>query len=282
MTEKLHKVLAHAGHGSRRQLEQWIKDGRITVNGKLAQLGIRVSTGDKITVDGQPVYLSDNSHQKIEMLIYHKPEDEVCTRSDPQDRNTVFENLPALLSGRWVSVGRLDINTSGLLLFTNNGELANKLMHPSTGLEREYLARIRGTATQSTIQQLTKTGVKLDGRTATFDRVDMIEPGEEGSNHWYRVVIREGRYREVRRLWEAVGHPVSRLKRIRYGTVKLTGDIRNGKSSKMAPMQLQKLLRSVNLFDEFASHFEYPARQVKGRHKKRSLNSKAKKRPSKK
>lgn len=281
MTEKLHKALAHAGYGSRRQLEQWIKDGRITVNGKRAELGIRVSVQDKITVDGKPVRLSNNHHQQIKMLAYHKPEGEVCTRSDPQGRKTVFENLPSISDGRWVSVGRLDINTSGLLLFTNNGDLANKLMHPSTGLEREYLARVRGTVKQSTIQQLTTKGIELDGRAAAFDRVEMLEPGEEGSNHWYRVVIREGRYREVRRLWEAAGHPVSRLKRIRYGTIKLSSDLRKGKINKIAPMQLQKLLKALNLYDQFDSHFQHPNRQGANRPKSSGRHSNNKKRYNK-
>jgi len=221
MSDKLQKLLAHAGYGSRREIETWISDGRITVNGKRAKLGDRANASDRVLVDGKMAYLTAQQTETIKAIIYHKPEGEICTRNDPKGRPTIFENLPAIPGGRWVSVGRLDINTSGLILLTNNGELANKLMHPSTGLEREYLVRIRGEA--------------------------------EGTNHWYRVVIREGRYREVRRMWDAVGHTVSRLKRIRYGTIRLNRDIKRGQNTKIAPMQLEKLVNSVNLQDMFGS-----------------------------
>lgn len=253
MNDKLQKILAHAGYGSRREIETWISDGRITVNGRRAKLGDRASASDRILVDGKLTTVHTQKHEAIKALIYHKPEGEICTRNDPKGRPTVFDNLPGIPNGRWVSVGRLDINTSGLILFTNNGELANKLMHPSTGLEREYLVRIRGEASAQTIQTLTRDGVDIDGRPAKFDRVLQADMSEEGTNHWYRVVIKEGRYREVRRLWDAVGHTVSRLKRIRYGTIKLTRDIKRGQHTKIAPKQLEKLVSSVGLGDEFAS-----------------------------
>jgi len=253
MSDKLQKLLAHAGYGSRREIETWISDGRITVNGKRAKLGDRASASDRVLVDGKMARLSVQQKETIKALIYHKPEGEICTRNDPKGRPTIFEKLPAIPGGRWVSVGRLDINTSGLILLTNNGELANKLMHPSTGLEREYLVRIRGEASAETITKLTRDGVDIDGKPAKFDSVLSADMSEEGTNHWYRVVIREGRYREVRRMWDAVGHTVSRLKRIRYGTIRLTRDIKQGQHTKIAPMQLEKLVNSVDLQDMFGS-----------------------------
>jgi len=253
MSDKLQKLLAHAGMGSRREIETWISDGRVTVNSKRAKLGDRASAADRILVDGKLMSLSEVGTEQIKALIYHKPDGEICTRKDPKGRPTIFENLPSIPGGRWVSVGRLDINTSGLILLTNNGELANKLMHPSTGLEREYLVRIRGAASQETITKLTREGVDIDGRSAKFERVLASDMADEGTNHWYKVVIKEGRYREVRRMWDAVGHTVSRLKRIRYGTIKLTREIKRGQHAKIAPKQLEKLVASVDIQDEFAS-----------------------------
>ena len=204
-------------------------------------------------MDGKLVNLRPQQSEQIKVLIYHKPEGQICTRKDPKGRPTIFENLPAIPNGRWVSVGRLDINTSGLILLTNNGDLANRLMHPSTGVEREYLVRVRGRASDETIQTLTKKGVIIDGKSARFESVVGADLAEEGTNHWYRVIIKEGRYREVRRIWDEVGHTVSRLKRIRYGTVKLTRDIKLGQNSKMAPKQLEKLVNSAGLNEEFKS-----------------------------
>lgn len=253
MSDKLQKLLAHAGYGSRREIETWISLGRVTVNGKRAKLGDRASSDDRLLLDGKLVSLRPQHTQQIKVLIYHKPEGQICSRKDPKGRPTIFDNLPAIPNGRWVSVGRLDINTSGLILLTNNGDLANRLMHPSTGVEREYLVRIRGRATEDTIATLTQAGVMIDGKKAHFERVVSADLAEEGTNHWYRVVIREGRYREVRRLWQEVGHTVSRLKRIRYGTVKLTRDIKLGQHSKMAPKQLEKLVSAIGLSEEFQS-----------------------------
>ncbi len=252
MSEKLQKVLAHAGRGSRREIEQWISEGRIQVNGRSAKLGDRVELTDRILVDGQAVFIRSQQHSQIKALIYHKPEGEIVSRSDPAGRPTVFEKLPEIAESRWVSVGRLDINTSGLLLFTNSGELANKLMHPSSGVEREYLARVRGRLSPEVVAQLTRVGIDLDGHNAKFESVTAANMGEEGSNHWYRVVIKEGRYREVRRMFEAVNHLVSRLKRIRYGSVKLTRDIKLGQAVKMAPQALEKLIATAQLESEFA------------------------------
>jgi 23S rRNA pseudouridine2605 synthase len=251
MTEKLQKILAAAGYGSRREIERWIDDGRITVNGKRAKLGDRALSSDRILIDGKLTRLQAQSATPLKALMYHKPDGVICSKKDPQGRPTIFDGLPALPNGRWVAVGRLDINTTGLLLFVNNGDLANKLMHPSTGLEREYLCRVRGEVSEETILKLTQQGVELDGAVAKFQSVLGADLSEEGTNHWYRVIIREGRNREVRRIWEAVGHPVSRLKRIRYGTVKLSRDQRRGKYEKMAPKQLEKLVEQHGLKDEF-------------------------------
>ena len=251
MNDKLQKLLAHAGLGSRREIETWISDGRITVNGKRAKLGDRAASDDRILVDGKLMYLNKRTDQALKALLYHKPEGEICTRKDPKGRPTIYENLPAIPGGRWVSVGRLDLNTSGLILLTNNGDLANKLMHPSSEVEREYLVRIRGKASDKTIETLTRDGVQIDGKTAKFESVVVADLAQEGTNHWYRVVIKEGRYREVRRIWDEVGHTVSRLKRIRYGTVKLTRDLKRGQVAKMAPKQLEKLVVSASLQDDF-------------------------------
>ena len=273
MNDKLQKLLAHAGYGSRREIETWISDGRITVNGKRAKLGDRAEASDRVLIDGKMAHLTSQQSEAIKALIYHKPEGEICSRNDPQGRPTIFDNLPGIPGGRWVSVGRLDINTSGLLLFTNSGELANKLMHPSTGVEREYLVRIRGEASAASIEKLTRTGVEIDGKPAKFESVVQADFADEGTNHWYRVVIKEGRYREVRRLWDAVEHTVSRLKRIRYGSIKLTRDIKRGHHAKIAPKQLEKLVRSVGLDGEFASQL-YSTR-TSSRNKKTPTSNKA-------
>ncbi len=272
MSDKLQKLLAHAGMGSRREIETWITDGRVSVNGRRAKLGDRASAADRILVDGKLMSLSEVGGEQIKALIYHKPEGEICTRKDPKGRPTIFENLPGIPGGRWVSVGRLDINTSGLILLTNNGELANRLMHPSTGLEREYLVRIRGSATEETIQKLTREGVDIDGKPAKFERVLASDMADEGTNHWYKVVIKEGRYREVRRMWDAVGHTVSRLKRIRYGTIKLTREVKRGQHAKIAPKQLEKLVASVGIDEEFANQL-YSSRGLAGKPKVRRPQS---------
>ncbi len=269
MSEKLQKMLAHAGYGSRREIETWIEAGRVSVNGKRAKLGDRAVGRDRILLDGNLVNLSSTHAETLKALIYHKPEGQICTRKDPKGRPTIFDELPALPGGRWVSVGRLDLNTSGLLLLTNSGDLANKLMHPSTGLEREYLVRVRGQASQETITKLTRDGIMIDGKKARFESVYPANMSEEGTNHWYRVVIKEGRYREVRRMWDAVNHTVSRLKRIRYGTVKLTRDLKQGQHSKMAPKQLERLVRSLNLGDEFESQL-YSSKSTDQKTKPRS------------
>jgi 23S rRNA pseudouridine2605 synthase len=221
---KLHKVLAQAGVGSRRDLEQMIADGRVTVNGEAAHTGQRISFGDRIQVDGRPIKVRIQP-PRARVLAYHKPAGEVVSHDDPQQRPTVFRRLPRLQQGKWQSVGRLDINTEGLLLFTNSGELANQLMHPRFGVEREYAVRSLGTLDEEQRRRLLE-GVEIDGQRAAFKSIE--DGGGEGANHWYRVVITEGRNREVRRLFEAVGHAVSRLIRIRYGSVVLPRGLKRG------------------------------------------------------
>lgn len=223
MAERLQKLLAAAGLGSRRQIEGWIAEGRVAVNGITATLGQSAEPGDRISVDGQPV--NGPPVQQREVLVYHKPAGEVTTRFDPQRRPTVFDRLPPPRHGRWVVVGRLDTNTTGLLLFTNDGELANRLMHPSGEVEREYVVRVRGLPTEAALQRL-RDGLMLEDGMARFDR---IEPQGQSAGHaWYRVTLHEGRNREVRRLWSAAGYEVSRLCRVRYGSVSLPQDLRPG------------------------------------------------------
>ncbi len=243
MSEKLQKVLARAGIGSRRQIEGWIAEGRITVDGAPAKLGQRVESTVRISLDGRDVPLTDIA-PKPRVLMYHKPEGEVCARSDPQGRKTIFENLPKLRHGRWISVGRLDYNTSGLLLLTTDGELAHRLMHPSHEIEREYAVRILGKVTDEMLKQL-QTGVTLEDGPACFDAI--IDAGGTGANHWYHVILREGRNREVRRVWEAVGAKVSRLIRVRYSTVQLPRMLRPGKSEYMEPEPMGELYQSVGM-----------------------------------
>jgi 23S rRNA pseudouridine2605 synthase len=227
--ERLQKVLARAGVGSRRQIEQWITEGRIKVGGLPATLGQRVTPQQTITIDGHAV-TSVAHAARPRVLVYHKPEGEVCTASDPQGRPTVFANLPRIRNARWITIGRLDFNTSGLLLFTTDGELAHRLMHPSGEIEREYAVRVLGEVTDEMLARL-KEGVTLDDGPARFDSI--VDAGGTGANRWYHVTLREGRNREVRRLWEAVGARVSRLIRIRYGNVTLPRHIRAGRSEEL-------------------------------------------------
>ena len=221
---KLHKVLAQSGLGSRRDLEAMIEAGRVTVNGEVAHTGQRISHGDRVQIDGKPARI--RLHQgRPRVLAYHKPVGEVVTHDDPQQRPTVFRRLPRLPQGKWQSVGRLDLNTEGLLLFTNSGELANQLMHPRFGVEREYAVRVLGRLDEESRARLTQ-GVEIEGQTAAF--ISIEDGGGEGVNHWYRVVLNEGRNREVRRLFDAVGLTVSRLIRIRYGCVVLPRGLKRG------------------------------------------------------
>lgn len=216
---RLQKLLAETGLGSRREIESWITEGRVRVNGTLAKLGDRATSADRIRIDGRDVTLKRQRRDTPPQIIaYHKPEGELVTRRDPEERATVFRHLPRPKEGRWIAVGRLDINTSGLILFTTDGELANRLMHPSHQLEREYAVRILGAVPPGTLERLTG-GIELEDGLAKFDAV--TSQGGTGANQWFHVVLHEGRNREVRRLWEAAGCTVSRLIRIRYGNIEL-------------------------------------------------------------
>ena len=240
--EKLQKVLARTGLGSRREMETWIEAGRVSVNGKTARLGDRVDDRARLAVDGKP--LERNPASETRCILYHKPVGEVCTRDDPQDRRTVFQRLPKLKSGRWISIGRLDYNTSGLLLFTTDGELANALMHPSANIEREYMVRVMGEVGDEVLQRLTD-GVLLDDGMARF--TDIQDGGGDGINHWYYVVLMEGRNREVRRLWESQGLTVSRLKRVRYGEVFIPSRVKQGQWIELEPKEIKSLYRMGDL-----------------------------------
>lgn len=242
--EKLQKVLARAGYGSRRELEGWITAGRIKVNNQVAKLGDRVSATDRISVDGDPVRQTRLSERRSRVLIYHKPIGEVCTRSDPEGRDTIFNHLPKLTSGRWITIGRLDLNTSGLLLITTDGDLANRMMHPSHQVEREYAVRVLGEVTADMLNNL-KSGVELEDGPAHFDVV--ASAGGAGANAWYHVILREGRNREVRRLWESQGVQVSRLMRVRYGAVSLPRGQKPGRWEDMPEQAVDVLRRSVGL-----------------------------------
>ncbi len=236
---RLQKALAEAGMGSRREIEGWISAGRVLVNGQVATLGQRVGALDRIRVDGHEVRRTRPEATRLQVIAYNKPEGEIVTRKDPEDRPTIFRRLPRPKSGRWISVGRLDVNTSGLLLVTNDGELANRLMHPSREVEREYAVRILGAVPDASLERLV-TGVELDDGPARFDGI--APGGGEGANHWYKVTLREGRNREVRRLWEAVGCRVSRLIRVRFGNVSLGPRLFTGNWRHLEDEELNGLL----------------------------------------
>lgn len=242
--ERLQKVLARAGLASRRVLETWITAGRVSVNGRTATLGLRVSQGDQIRVDKRVVPQSRLFPDRIRVLAYHKPEGVICSRDDPGANPTVFEQLPRLTHGRWIAVGRLDLNTTGVMLFTTDGELAHRLMHPSWSIEREYAVRILGDVKGVALERLSN-GVSLDDGVARFDALRYV--GGEGANRWYQVVLREGRNREVRRLWESQGLRVSRLIRVRFGPVRLPREARPGRHWELEQQEIVDLLRSVDL-----------------------------------
>jgi 23S rRNA pseudouridine2605 synthase len=242
--DKLQKLLAQAGCGSRREMERVITARRVTVNGKAAQLGDRALVTDDIKLDGRRVNLGAAPGSETIVLIYNKPEGEICSKSDPEGRPTVFAKLPKLKTGRWISVGRLDYNTSGLLLFTTDGILANKLMHPSSVVEREYLCRVLGQVDEPMRKRLTD-GVLLEDGVARF--TDIVDGGGEGANRWFYVVIMEGRNREVRRLWESQNVQVSRLKRVRYGKVFLPSRLRQGQWAEMPVKEVDALYKSLEL-----------------------------------
>jgi len=233
-------VLAGAGVGSRRQMEQWIASGRVSVNGAPAGVGTRVGAGDRVQVDGRPVRLQLGAAARV--LLYHKPTGEIVSRDDPQGRPEVFEKLPRLRGAKWIAVGRLDFNTSGLLVFTTSGELANRMMHPRHRIEREYAVRLLGELTEEQMQAL-RAGVELDDGPARLDSI--TDAGGQGSNHWYNVVLSEGRNREVRRLFEALNLTVSRLMRVRFGPIDLPSHLKRGQVRELDEAEIARLLAAL-------------------------------------
>lgn len=265
-SERLQKVLARAGLGSRRTIETWIEAGRIQVNDHLATLGECVSITDQIRLDGKILALHALATPERKIICYHKQIGEVSTRADPEGRPTVFDNLPVLKHGRWIAVGRLDTNTAGLLLFTTDGELAHRLMHPKYQFEREYAVRVLGEVSEQALQNMLA-GVTLDDGQAKFKQI--VEAGGAGANHWYHVIITEGRKREVRRLWESQGIVVSRLMRIRFGPVLMPRGLMAGRYVELDPTMTQTLLEIVGL----AEPVKKPAPKPPQKAPNRSLQS---------
>jgi 23S rRNA pseudouridine2605 synthase len=268
--EKLQKVLARTGMGSRREMERTIKNGKVKVNGEVARLGDRVELTDKIDVDGRRIKLEKPELRRTRILLYNKPEGEICTRSDPEKRPTVYDRLPPISGDRWISVGRLDFNTSGLLLFTNEGELANKLMHPSSVIDREYLARIQGTVDNDMKQRL-RDGVMLDDGMAKFS--DVVDGAGEGRNQWFYCVVMEGRNREVRRLWESQGVTVSRLKRVRYGNIFIPSHVRVGQWIELGDPEIKELCGSVGIDAPDAQPLTRAQIEIRDRHQRKLRSS---------
>lgn len=259
--QRLHKLLALAGLGSRRDMETLIASGRITINGKPAQVGAGVIPSDVVRLDSRPLRLPFEP-ELPKVLLYHKPEGEIVSQDDPERRSTVFDKLPHIKGGKWIAIGRLDMNTSGLLMFTTSGELANHFMHPRYEVEREYAVRIFGELTEGQMLQLTQ-GIELEDGPASFDA---IQPqGGEGSNHWYQVTLREGRNREVRRLFEAFQLPVSRLIRVRFGPVNLPPRLKRGMMLELQPKEIIGLLEWAGL-----PLPKGPPRQLTNREKEKS------------
>ena len=242
MSERIQKLIANAGYGSRRWAERLIEQGRISINNQEARLGDKAIIKDKVTIDGRLIDLGRYSEEETKVLMLNKQAGVICSNKDEEGRQSVFEYLPE--NTRWVMVGRLDLNTSGLLLFTNNGDLANKLMHPSSEIDREYAVRVLGKVEEEHIKKLTN-GIELEDGFAKFHRVTL--GGGEGANRWYHVVVREGKKREVRRLWEALDFKVSRLIRTRFSDIRLPEKLRANQSEYLKPKQVQALLKSVNL-----------------------------------
>jgi len=244
MSERLQKLIANAGYGSRRWAERLIEQGRVSLNNHDVKLGDKAVLDDKVRIDGKLIDLKRYAETETKVLILNKQAGFICSNKDTEGRKSVFDLLPE--NSRWIMVGRLDLNSSGLLLFTNNGELANKLMHPSAQIDREYAVRVLGKVKEEHIKKLTN-GVELEDGFAKFHKV--TKGGGEGANRWYRVVIREGRKRELRRLWEFLDFKVSRLIRIRFGDILLPDKLRSNQSEYLKPKQVQALLNSVNLKD---------------------------------
>lgn len=243
--ERLQKVLAQAGLGSRREMEEWIAGGRVTVNGEVAVLGMRVADGDVIRADRQLVRVKADGALPPRVLLYHKQEGEIVSRDDPERRASVFDKLPKLRGQKWIAIGRLDFNTSGLLIFTTSGDLANRLMHPRFEVEREYAVRVQGQMTPEQMKQMLRQGIELDDGPVKFEKLE--DEGGEGFNHWYRLVLKEGRNRVVRRTFEALGLPVSRLMRVRFGIVNLPPRLKRGMLTEMDQADVGRVLEWAGL-----------------------------------
>ncbi|MEW6563210.1 MAG: 23S rRNA pseudouridine(2605) synthase RluB [Pseudomonadota bacterium] len=247
--ERLQKVLAQAGLGSRREMEEWIAAGRVTVNGEAATLGVRVQEGDTVRVDNKrTIRVRLHEGQLPRVMLYHKPDGEIVSRDDPEKRASVFDKLPRLKGQKWIAIGRLDFNTSGLLIFTTSGELANRLMHPRFEVEREYAVRVQGEMTPEQMRQMLKQGIELEDGPVKFEK--LTDEGGEGFNHWYRVMLKEGRNRIVRRTFDALGLPVSRLMRVRYGIVNLPPRLKRGTMAELGPGEVTAVLEWVGLMPE--------------------------------
>lgn len=270
--ERVQKLLAHAGLGSRREIEGWIREGLIRVNGQEVGLGDRIFPEDEVRVRGRPVHLARKLQAPTRVIIYNKPAGQVVTRKDPEGRETIFKHLPKLASGRWIAVGRLDINTLGLMILTTNGELANRLMHPSQEVDREYGVRVLGQVTDEILDNLRK-GVELEDGFAKF--TDIVAEEGEGANRWYKVAIMEGRNRIVRRLWESQGLTVSRLQRVRHGPIFLPKGLRTGRHYEMNDKEIKSLFEYAGIEPEKGDRGESHRKEVskvmrKGRGEKRS------------
>jgi 23S rRNA pseudouridine2605 synthase len=237
--EKLQKVLAQAGFGSRRMMEEWIAAGRVSVNGEPATLGMRVVAGDLVKAERRTIRVGEKDHA-ARVLLYHKPEGEIVSRDDPEKRASVFDKLPKLRGQKWIAIGRLDFNTSGLLIFTTSGELANRLMHPRFEVEREYAVRVQGSMSEEQMSQVLKQGVELEDGLVKFEKLE--DQGGEGFNHWYRVMLKEGRNRVVRRTFDALGLPVSRLMRVRFGIVNLPPRLKRGMTAELGEGEVAQVL----------------------------------------
>jgi len=247
--EKLQKVLAQAGFGSRRMMEEWIAAGRVSVNGEPATLGMRVVEGDLVKAERRTMRVGERD-DAVRVLLYHKPDGEIVSRDDPEKRASVFDKLPKLRGQKWTAIGRLDFNTSGLLIFTTSGELANRLMHPRFEVEREYAVRVQGSMTEEQINKVLKEGVELDDGPVKFEKLE--DEGGEGFNHWYRVMLKEGRNRVVRRTFDALGLPVSRLMRVRFGIINLPPRLKRGMTAELGEGEVAQVLDWVGI--EAGSH----------------------------
>ena len=265
MLERLQKVLAQAGIGSRREMEKWIEAGRVSVDGKIVGLGTKVDEKQVIRVDGKIIKLKAVRESLPRVLAYNKPEGEICSSSDPEGRPSVFDHLPKLHRGKWIMIGRLDINTSGLLLFTDDGELAHRMTHPSYEMEREYAVRVFGELPEK-VTDILREGVQLEDGPARFDSIRMT--GGEGLNKWFTVTLKEGRNREVRRIWETQGLQVSRLMRTRYGDYQLPKSLKKGNWRELTGKEINGLRASVNLKTlAFKTHHDDDVKKQRERHK---------------